>query len=566
MPFTVSCSACNSRFLLGDDLFRRKVSGKVVTVKCRACNAEISVDATELPTLPSHEAPKRAHPAPPRKHKAGDPATGTPLPLDTVPATGTPLPLGTATATGTPLPLRTASATGTPLPRPKHLATGTPLPRPKNNATKAPLPAGALLSIWDAAERATDVPRNLPPPRGAKPAAKIESDGEYIDEIEDAPRSSSDAPSLSTLKQEAAPPKGALRTKKPPDDFLVNLSAGTGGILGAPTIDVTGLGSPPPPAVEELREVETIEKTPPAGTVPLFDMSAVLPVANKPEKTTASSLSPSNVDLSVDVEMPEAPTPSARLRERRHVVPPKPEQDAPAPKTRRAGAAIWFVLVAAAAGVLLVVGLRSHGATHAAQAEPQATVEHALPRPENPTPVSDAPTAVAATVPAVPSPSANDAAPKTNKSAPNSTAPSSGPVANGNAGNAKSAEASKSAAPAQAAPTLEKPAEAEKAAPAPAPKPEPAEPGAEFDRAAAVAALKAAAAQAATCRKDGDPSGTAALTITFAPSGRVTSANIQGPPFAGTPTGGCIANAMRHAHIPAFSGDRVTVNKTIVIQ
>jgi hypothetical protein len=558
MPFTVSCAACNSRFLLGDDLFRRKVSGKVVTVKCRACNAEISVDATELPTLPSHEAPKRAHPAPPRpKHKAGDPATGTPLPLDTAPATGTPLPLGTASATGTPLPLRTASATGTPLPRPKHLATGTPLPHPKNTATSTPLPAGALLSIWDAAERSTDAPRHLPPPRGAKATVPAATDGEFITEIEEAPRSSSDAPTLSALKQEAAPPKGALRTKKPPDDFLVNLSAGTGGILGAPTIDVTGLGSPPPPEVEELRDVETAEKTPRAGTAPQFDMSAVLPVQNK---AAASSLSPSN-DLSVDVEMPDAPTPSARLRERKHVVPPKPEQDAPAAKPRRAGAAVWFVLVAAAAGVLLVVGLRSHGASPPAQAEPQATAEHPAPPAESPAPANDAPAAVAATVATVPSPAANDPAPKTNKTTPSATTPSSAAVANGNGSNAKSAEATK---PTAAAPAVEKPLEAEK--PAPAPKPEPAEPGAEFDRAAAVAALKAAAAQAAACRKDGDPTGTAALTITFAPSGRVTSANIQGPPFAGTPTGGCIANAMRHAQVPAFSGDRVTVNKTIVIQ
>ena len=55
-------------------------------------------------------------------------------------------------------------------------------------------------------------------------------------------------------------------------------------------------------------------------------------------------------------------------------------------------------------------------------------------------------------------------------------------------------------------------------------------------------------------------------TITFAPSGRVTSANISGPPFAGTPTGGCIAAALRKARVPAFDGDRVTVSKTIVIQ
>src|ERR1700710_2582295 len=107
MPFTVSCPACDSRFLLGDDLFRRKVSGKVVTVKCRNCNAEISVDATEPATLPSHEPPaRRARPAPPRpKHKEDDAVTATP-----VPATATPTPAA---------------------------------------ATVTPLPANALLSIWD---------------------------------------------------------------------------------------------------------------------------------------------------------------------------------------------------------------------------------------------------------------------------------------------------------------------------------------------------------------------------------------------------------------------------------
>ena len=112
--------------------------------------------------------------------------------------------------------------------------------------------------------------------------------------------------------------------------------------------------------------------------------------------------------------------------------------------------------------------------------------------------------------------------------------------------------------------------------PAAEPKPEPAtptvkeppsgEPAGPFDRAAASAALNSSAAQASSCRKDGDPSGVASVTITFAPSGRVTSANISGPPFAGTPTGGCIANTLRKARIPAFDGDRVTVSKTVVIQ
>ncbi|HVJ19775.1 MAG TPA: hypothetical protein VM686_30370, partial [Polyangiaceae bacterium] len=79
-------------------------------------------------------------------------------------------------------------------------------------------------------------------------------------------------------------------------------------------------------------------------------------------------------------------------------------------------------------------------------------------------------------------------------------------------------------------------------------------------------ALAAAAAQASGCRKGEDPTGSAVVIITFAPSGRVTSANVNGPPFAGTATGGCIAAAMRKASVPAFDGERITVSKTVNIQ
>ena len=498
MPFTVSCAACNSRFLLGDDLFRRKVSGKVVTVKCRHCNAEISVDATEPVTLPSQEAPRRARPAPPRpKRKEGD-------------------------------------------------------------ATVTPLPADALLSIWDAAEKKGDATRKPPPPR--------RNSGDFIDDIEEPPPSSSDAPSLNSLTHEAAP-KRPRSPKKAPDDFLVNLSTGTGGILGAPTIDVMGLASPPAPDVEELLEVEATELTPHAGTVPLFDMSAVLPVANGASKSVSSSLSPSHVDLAVDVELPPAPSSNGKTRERKYVVAPATRPDAAGPKNRRASAAVWFVLVAAAAGILLVVGMRERERAHRTNPEAQPA-EHPTSLAETST-TSNAPPTLPTAASADSSASAV-AASNATKPATSivTTSPTAAIVAASSATAAKSTEGAKAveaehpkeeATPAVVAAEPEKPA-------VPAPKPEPAEPGTEFDRGAAIAALKSAAAEAASCRKDGDPSGTAILTITFAPSGRVTSANIQGPPFAGTPTGGCIANAMRHAHVPAFSGDRVTVNKTIAIE
>ena len=86
-----------------------------------------------------------------------------------------------------------------------------------------------------------------------------------------------------------------------------------------------------------------------------------------------------------------------------------------------------------------------------------------------------------------------------------------------------------------------------------------------FNKSAAAAALASAAAQASGCRKAGDPSGTARVVVTFAPSGRATSAVVTGKPFQGTATGGCIAVTMRSARVPAFSGERVTVGKTITV-
>jgi hypothetical protein len=91
------------------------------------------------------------------------------------------------------------------------------------------------------------------------------------------------------------------------------------------------------------------------------------------------------------------------------------------------------------------------------------------------------------------------------------------------------------------------------------------EPAGAFDRSAAQAALASAAEQASSCRQDGDPTGVARVVVTFAPSGRVTSATISGPPFAGTQTGSCIARTMRGMSLPPFTGDHMTISKTVVI-
>jgi predicted Zn finger-like uncharacterized protein len=87
-----------------------------------------------------------------------------------------------------------------------------------------------------------------------------------------------------------------------------------------------------------------------------------------------------------------------------------------------------------------------------------------------------------------------------------------------------------------------------------------------FSVSAAQVALTQAAGNAASCAKPAGPTGSGKVQVTFATSGRVTTANVAGPPFAGTPVGGCVAGVFRKARIPAFSGNPVTVSKSFSIR
>jgi hypothetical protein len=108
------------------------------------------------------------------------------------------------------------------------------------------------------------------------------------------------------------------------------------------------------------------------------------------------------------------------------------------------------------------------------------------------------------------------------------------------------------------------------AAPAPAPAaPAPAAPAAggsgEIVRASMMSALGAAATAAQSCKKPDGPTGSGRVTVVFANNGQATTATVEGPPFAGTPVGGCIAAKFRSAHIPPFTGSVVQVHKSFTI-
>ncbi|HET7543881.1 MAG TPA: hypothetical protein VFK05_28615 [Polyangiaceae bacterium] len=569
MPITVSCPACGSRFSLSDDLYRRRVAGSLVKVKCRHCSAEIAVDATEHATMQSQGA---THKDPPPRRKsvtqrglgtapsASTLATSSPLPDDR-PHDSLPL-----NSTITPLPVATAA--------PASLASdsiwGDDEETLAINLDKVKSPAKPELARTEAEE--------------AEELEQIEAEEITASEsvigdgpISESPVSSSGTPTLDALTMEAGGahvPHG----KAAPDEFLVSFGAGGDGNLGAPTIDVTSFASEVTPTNLRVDSValEFDDRRARTNTVPLFDMNGVLPAprADETPRKNPSLRRPSE-------PMPAAPDFSERpVRERKFVVPPEAaEITVPAPKrpARRSRAPLWVGLVAAAGAAGAGFGYREHRmkeslASEAAlvgAAEPASTqvvnTQAALPAEAvNPGAASEAATVTPSATPSTAATGVVPAAPATQNvtvATTRNVAPSSAAAVK----NSARSDGNTSEQPSKAVPAVEKPIAAEKTIEAHN-APPPAAPDTEFDRDAARSALASAAAQASACRKEGDPSGTASLTITFAPSGRVTSAQIQGPPFSGTATGGCIASTMRRASVPAFSGDYVTVSKTIVIQ
>ena len=86
-----------------------------------------------------------------------------------------------------------------------------------------------------------------------------------------------------------------------------------------------------------------------------------------------------------------------------------------------------------------------------------------------------------------------------------------------------------------------------------------------FDADVAEAAIRAAFQRAQGCRSASDPTGVATVTLTYAPSGRVTTALVSGI-FAGTSAGSCIAAALRSARIQPFTGALVTVKRSAPLE
>jgi hypothetical protein len=68
MPYSVRCKACSSSFAIPDDIWDKRVRGRVATLKCRSCKAEIQVDGNK-PSL--SQSPSSAPTSSPNVASAG---------------------------------------------------------------------------------------------------------------------------------------------------------------------------------------------------------------------------------------------------------------------------------------------------------------------------------------------------------------------------------------------------------------------------------------------------------------------------------------------------------------
>lgn len=87
----------------------------------------------------------------------------------------------------------------------------------------------------------------------------------------------------------------------------------------------------------------------------------------------------------------------------------------------------------------------------------------------------------------------------------------------------------------------------------------------DLSRPAAALAIAMAGRRAASCTSIGadDDRATMHVSVTFAPSGRATSASVLDGPFEGTAVGSCVTRVLRDLTVARFDGEPVTVRSSL---
>lgn len=578
MSFTVACQACGARFALPDDLYERKFKDRLVTVRCKHCGANISVDGIELASGPQHEIPVQDEGALPEQKAPVDMTPTVPLAdassawtvsfdyeddreLDRNQIAGA---LERGEIDAETIVWREGMEEWLPIAQVRALAD---LLQGKADATGGFLGTGMQLDADEGKLKKRAPPphpskRRSSPPRTGTPAAAKQPPPPRVKSLGElgSGRTAGKARALSAgtlfVEDKPAPGQPAPEPAKPAGPKLP-----------------TAPKAPVPAWKAKLADApRVIDVEPPSsGTPALSDLTTALkPEPKKPERSDAgifgvaddpgTLLAPPAFDLApptIDVESPAPPEPEIADDAMKFESEPAPAADLAdaAPRSGGPNGRTIAGLALVGGAVAFSVWWFGFKAPRSASTQPPTASASA----ESTTP--SAPAQAAAQN--APEPTESAAAAASSAPAPATTARALAAAEPHRAAHEPSAPAHEEKHATESAHTEAKTA-SEPSAPATAAATATASKG-PFSRSAAIAALNSAAGAASSCRKQGDPSGMARVVITFAPSGRVTTARVTGPPFAGTPTGGCIASKMRGARVPAFSGPFVTVSKTVVI-
>lgn len=470
-------------------------------------------------------------------------------------------------ATRTPTP-RPAAAKPIQLPKPKEEPKTVPLPKETPAAKTSPKPAdadGEPTAILDDKQKSKLVSKSMgkeakPPPSSSKPRLSrvsmdlgsvfdMPADEQEVDvpmEVDDAPvfEEEIDAETVS-LVPESVEPDAPTRPKPP-----------------APKI------KPPPPPVLHAKKVEDKPRISSdhvdimaAVRTPVdpraYDDSADLfaPVAFPSDPLGALEVPAESDDSQDDAKLAPALAPA--------LAPVEPTM--PAERAGGSKLGMYIGIGAAAVVVLLGIGfLAMRGPSN--EVSPTPAVTTAQPD-ETATsvstaPVTGTPTTAEAPKDVPPSDTAQNAEPKGTAAAVTAVATTTATSEPTSTSQPTTTSTATATAPATE-PTKTTPEPTSTKPPEP-PKPPPGG-GGEFNKSAAKASIGALKGAAQGCKQPGGPQGHAKVAITFAPTGRVTVATVVGPPFAGTPVGGCIASVFRGASVPPFSGANVTVQTSVPI-
>ncbi len=544
MSFPISCDSCGASFRLPESLYEKRVKGRVATIRCKQCAAKINVDGTEF--------------GPPVSDVADDADDYWAVSFtDDDDRALTTSELADA--------LKRGDIDGATIVWRDELEAWTRIAEvaalrdlvPNGQEPAEPEQAGDDLQI--------DVDTSDDLTAKEEPAT-----AETADDDEAGAGRQVEAPGLPAAKK-TAPSDGVFDA--PPESVLVDVDVDVEEEKPQRKGLVFGRKPPPPPRKEQPSVADDDGN----ADIDFLSLSAPLDAqasssGDRPSPTNSFSLDepasvgkwvlrPPSMDLMAAASPPSAAVP-ARPRDTSEVASAIAAPGAAGARPTRNWLAAGLILVGAAGLMLAVSQLsKSSGSDQPDAVQPAAVAGDAAAAGPTTAPSPTRSASPTAEDPKKKTPaSATDTEKDKAKAAPAAPAqPAGGALAgtsNEKSETSTGAPPAGGTAPAKTTAATTPVAKTEKPAGAGA---------APFDRGAAVAALRTAAGAASSCRRGSDPSGTATVTVTFANSGRAINANVSGPPFAGTATGGCIAAAMRRARVPPFSGDRVTVSKRVVI-